>query len=66
MTAQKLCYRTRMSFGARTDTCPVLAAHLLLTSPASNDSNQASKECLVLVNYDPEVTEKCFIVTMLS
>jgi len=58
MTAQKFCYRTRMSFGAGKDTCPVLTAHPLLTSPASNDSNQVSKEYVVLVNYEPEETEK--------
>ena len=36
----------------------MLTANLLFTSPATNDSNQVSKECIVLVNYEPEETEK--------
>jgi len=47
-----------MSFGARNDSCPVLTAHLLLTGPASNNSNQVSKECVVLVNYESEETKR--------
>jgi len=47
-----------MSFGAGKDSCPVLTAHLLLTSPASNDFNEVSKECVVLVNYESEETKR--------